>query len=521
LRPILTAAQMREADRATIQEVGLPGMVLMENAGAAVARVIEARFPKAVRIAILCGKGNNGGDGFVVARRLRARGPAVFLIGSRGDVAGDAARHLAALEQSGCVIGEAPDAPQWRRVRNAVIGADLVVDALLGTGLREAPRGIARQVIADMARRQRKPVIAVDIPSGLPSDLVAGPADAIRASVTVTFAALKPALVFEPAAVQAGEVIVADIGIPARLLEAASLFVIEPRDAGQAWGPRPRASHKGTQGQLLVVAGSPGKSGAAVLAATAALRSGAGRVTVATSPGALPRVPARRPELMAAALPVARSGGLSSRGIARALALTRSCQAVVLGPGLGQDKATQAFVEVFVRDCPVPLVIDADGLNALASRREAVRWLAARRAGTVLTPHPGEMGRLTRRSTKQVQSVRLESALALASASGAVVVLKGHQTIVAEPSGRAAVNPTGNPGLAIAGSGDVLAGIVGALLARGNDPWTAATAAVYAHGLAGDQRVAEHGIEGMLAGELADSLPAAIQSVQQTSWEQP
>ncbi len=511
---------MREAERAAIEEIGLPGMVLMESAGAAVARVVEARFPQAVRIAILCGKGNNGGDGFVVARWLGARRPAVFLIGSRDAVSGDAARHLAALERSGCWVAEVRDASAWRRVRSAVIGADLVVDALLGTGLREAPRGLPKLVIADLARRHRKPVIALDVPSGLPSDLGTSPAGAVRASLTVTFAALKPALVFEPAAVHAGQVIVADIGIPAALLEAATLFVIEARDAAVAWGPRSRGSHKGTQGHVLVVAGSPGKSGAAVLAGTAALRSGAGLVTVATSRAALPRVPARRSELMGAPLPVGKSGGLSARGVERALELARSCEAVVLGPGLGQEKSTRAFIEVFVRECPVPLVIDADGLNALASHAEtASRWLATRRAGTVLTPHPREMGRLTRQSTKQVLSARLEIALELASASGAVVVLKGHQTIVAEPSGRAALNPTGNPGLAIAGSGDVLAGIVGALLGRGCDPWTAATAAVYVHGLAGDLRAKDRGVEGILAGEIADSLPAAIRSVQQASGE--
>ncbi len=511
---------MREADRATIEDVGLPGMLLMESAGAAVARVIEERFPQAVRVAIVCGKGNNGGDGFVVARRLLERRPAVFLIASRAEVAGDAALHLAALERCGCPIAEVPDATAWRRVRSAVIGADLVVDALFGTGLREAPRGLPRQVIAELARRQRKPVIAVDIPSGVAADTVALPASAVRASITVTFGALKPALVFEPAAVHAGQVLVADIGIPAALLQTAMLFVIEARDAAAAWGGRSRSSHKGTQGHVLVVSGSSGKSGAAVLAGTGALRAGAGLATLATSAAALPRVAARRPELMAEALPVTKAGGLSARGVERALQLARVREAVVLGPGLGQDQATRAFIEAFVRECPVPLVIDADGLNALASRPGGPeRWLKGRGAGTVLTPHPGEMGRLIRKSTKQVLSARLEAALQLASASGAVVVLKGHQTLVAEPSGRAAVNPTGNPGLATAGSGDVLAGVVGALLARGRGPWTAATAAVYVHGLAGDQLAKRRGVEGILAGEIADSLPAAIRAVQQASAE--
>ncbi len=520
MKPVLTAAQMREADRAASAELGLPGMLLMENAGAAVARVIEERFPKAARVAVVCGKGNNGGDGFVVARRLLERRPAVFLIGSRAEVVSDAALHLAALERCGCSIVEVADAAAWRRVRNAVIGADLVVDALFGTGLRETPRGLPRQVIAALGRRQRKPVIALDVPSGILSDSVSTPVCAVRASITVTFGALKPALVFEPAAAYAGQVLVADIGIPAVLMQATKLFVSEARDAAAAWGARSRGSHKGTQGHVLVVAGSAGKSGAAVLAGSGALRAGAGLATVATAASALPRVAARRPELMAEALPVSKAGGLSSRGVARALELARVRDAVILGPGLGQDAATRAFIEAFAAECPVPLVIDADGLNALASRRDAAtRLLKTRRASTVLTPHPGEMGRLARRSTKQVQSARLETALGLASASGAVVVLKGYQSIVAEPSGRAAMNPTGNPGLATAGSGDVLAGVVGALLARGCGAWTAATAAVYVHGLGGDQLAVGRGVEGILAGEIAEALPGAIRAVQQASSE--
>jgi len=310
-----------------------------------------------------------------------------------------------------------------------------------------------------------------------------------------------------------GEVSVADIGIPASLLDEEGqtrLWLLEVKDAARAYPSRKPDAHKGTFGHVLIVAGSVGKSGAAILAACGALRAGAGLVTVATPEPALPLVAAGRPELMTEPLPVGGSGGLGPEALARALALAKGKDAVVIGPGLGQEASTRDVVRGFVAACPAPLVIDADGLNALGSSSGT---LSKRTAPTVVTPHPGEMARLISADAADVQRRRLEVARDFAAASRSVVVLKGHRTVVAEAGGRAAVNPTGNPGMATGGTGDVLSGVMGALLARGLDPWVAATAAVYVHGLAGDVAAERLGQESLLAGDVIEALPQAIRSL--------
>jgi ADP-dependent NAD(P)H-hydrate dehydratase / NAD(P)H-hydrate epimerase len=509
--PVLTAAEMREADRRTIEEVGLPGAVLMENAGAAVAAVVDRRFPGARRPLILCGKGNNGGDGFVIARRLLPRDPITILLGQRSEVRGDARVHLGVLERSGGVVQEVIDASAWGTVLSQATASEVVVDALLGTGLRQQPSGLAAQAIADLgtwASGRGTPVVAVDIPSGLPSDSGEVPWPTVDATVTVTFAAPKYGHVLPPACDRVGELVVVDIGIPAAVLRP-QLWLLEAADLRTVYPPRPAAAHKGTFGHVLVVAGSVGKSGAAVLAASAALRAGAGLVTVAIAEPALPLVAQARAELMTEPLPVSASGALDREAVTRALALAKERDAVVLGPGLGQQASTQEFVREFVRRCPAPLVVDADGLNALAGTKGQVERLR-REAHTVLTPHPGEMARLSGSGTAEVQRRRLEAARALALETGSVVVLKGQRTIVAAADGRAAVNPTGNPGLATGGTGDVLAGIVGALLARGTEPWPAACAAVFLQGAAGDRARDRHGEESMLAGDVVDALAEVL-----------
>src|SRR5438552_3590565 len=416
--PVVTAAEMRAADRRTIEEIGLPGAVLMENAGAAVAREICARFPRARRPVVLCGKGNNGGDGFVVARHLRERQPSVLLLGPRAEVRGDARIHLGAYERSGGTVREVADEAAWVAARPEVLGADLLVDALLGTGLSQEPAGLVGQAIRDVAARpepDRSPLVAVDIPSGLSSD--------------------------------SGET---------------------------PW------------------------------------------TTLAAPAPALPMVAAARAEAMTEPLPVDASGVLDAGAVTRALALAKDRDAVVLGPGLGQEAGTRAFVRELVRRCPGPLLVDADGLNALApSAREKGASDALRRsAPTVVTPHPGEMARLVSSSASEVQRRRLETARALAMETGAVVLLKGQRTIVARADGRAAVNPTGNPGMATGGTGDVLSGVIGALLARGCDAWTASTAGAYLHGLAGDEAAARLGQESMMAGDVVSHLPRAFRALE-------
>ncbi len=515
--PVLTSEEMRRADRRTIEEIGLSGPVLMENAGAAVTALVEARFPAARRVVILCGRGNNGGDGFVVARRLGARAQ-VVLLGTRDRVKGDAALHLGVLLRSGGSLVELADEAAWEAFAPRLAEADLLVDAVLGTGLDAAPSGVPALAIAALAGRHQAgvPVVAVDLPSGVPSD--GGWADwpTARATLTVTFAAPKRGHVLPPACDAVGELVVADIGIPAAVVAAQepSLFLLEDRDVAEAFAPRRPGAHKGDFGHLLVVAGSVGKTGAAVLAATGALRSGAGLVTVATPAPCLPLVAGSRPELMTEPLPETGSGSLSEAGLERLLELAGARDAVVIGPGVGQDRGTRALVQAFVRACPVPIVVDADGLNALAPApglRGALEVLR-REAPTVLTPHPGEMARLTGRRTSEVQARRPETAAALARETGAIVALKGERTLVAEPDGRSAVTATGNPGLATGGTGDVLSGVVGALLAR-HGALLAATAGVLVHGRAGDLAARRYGEHGMAAGDVVEALPEAIESV--------
>lgn len=511
--PVLTGEQMRAADRFTIGDVGLPGAVLMENAGAAVAALIEARWPRA-RPWILCGKGNNGGDGLVVARRLLGREPRVLLFGRQEDVGGDARLHLDAYLRSGGTLENCLAEADWDRVRSALTRADLIVDALLGAGLRAAPSGLPGRVIADLAALAwRPPIVAVDLPSGLASDSGAISWPTVRADVTVTFAAPKYGAVLPPACDAVGELHVADIGIPRAVCEmGVTLWLLEAGDAARAFTPRAPGAHKGSFGHVLLLAGSAGKTGAAALAAAAALRSGAGLVTVATPADALPSLVSQaRPEVMTAALP---GTGWSREALAPALELAATRQAVVLGPGIGTEPGAAEFVQGFVARCPVPLIIDAGGVTGLAAAGDGARaLLRGRTAPTVLTPHPGEMGQLTRRSSAEVQARRLELAREVAGQSGACTVLKGQRTLVAQPDGRTAVNPTGNAGLATAGTGDVLAGLVGALLARGLPAWDAATAAVYLHGLAGDHAAARLGQDALVAGDLLDELPSALRAL--------
>jgi NAD(P)H-hydrate epimerase len=517
MRPVLTAAQMRDADRRTIEEIGLGAAVLMENAGSAVARAIRARYPAARRPIVLCGKGNNGGDGFVIARRLLDLAPSVFLVGARADVRGEARLHMGALERSGGSLVEVTGEPAWAELRKAAATADVAVDALLGTGLHQAPSGAVAQAIAvlrDLRRERGIPVVAVDIPSGVPSDGGEVGWDAVEADLTVTFAAPKYGHVLPPACDLIGTLVVTDIGIaPAVIAQTApSLWLAQEDDVAKAYPPREARAHKGTFGHVLVAAGAVGKSGAAILSATGALVSGAGLVTVATPAPALPLVAQGRPEIMTEPLPVTASGALDREASSRAAALAKSRDALVIGPGLGQEPPSRDFVRDLLRAHAGPVVVDADGLNALAASDRVPRATDAlrREAPAIVTPHPGEMARLAGASTAEVQRRRLETARAFAVETGAVVVLKGQRTIVARPDGAACVNPTGNPGMATGGTGDVLSGILGALLARGLDGWTAAVAGVYLHGAAGDDAARRRGEESLVASDLLDSIPEVL-----------
>jgi NAD(P)H-hydrate epimerase len=430
-------------------------------------------------------------------------------------VQGDARVNLDALQRAGESVTEAAEAdgPAFGRLRAELGAADVVVDALLGTGVRGAATGsIAAAIEAvNAAAAAGRPVCALDLPSGLPSDgeVPAGPV--VRARVTVTFGLPKLGLVLPAGAAHAGRVEIADLGIPREWLgEGIPTALLEAADARAALPLRSTDAHKGSYGHLLVVAGSVGRTGAAVLACLGALRVGTGLVTCATPASQQPVVAAQLPEPMTEPLPETAARTLSAKAVERVVELLSRMDAVALGPGVGLDPETRAAVRTLVRDAERPMVVDADALTALAGRPGLCREAPAPR---LLTPHPGEAARLLGCSIAEVQKDRIASARRLAAESGAVVALKGAGTVVASPDGRAMLNPTGNPGMATGGTGDVLTGVAGGLLAQGVAPAAALSAAVYLHGLAGDLVAEARGEAGLVAGDVADAIPAAIRRV--------
>lgn len=501
---ILNSEQMRNIDRRTTERFGVPSIVLMENAAIAVVDAIFEHFAASSRIALLCGTGSNGGDGFAVARHLENRGvvPVIVIVGERSSIAGDARTNLDICERLGLPIYEIRDADGVSTALAHAADADLVVDAIFGTGLNRPPSGIQASVIRDLAEL-RIPILAVDLPSGANASSPQPFDPCIQAEVTVTFAAPKVCHVFEPASRYCGEVIVADISIPDAAIddENVSLSLITPRDLQPNVPPRIASTHKGTYGHVGIIAGSPGRSGAAVLAARGAIRSGAGLVTVMTDPDTAKLVHAGSIESMT----------FSSADLH---AFLDRKSAVVIGPGLPDGDAAYRDTRSIAASIGLPLVIDASALNAFASRPKD---LNPSRLPRVITPHPGELARILESDTESINGDRIGAARAAARECDCVVVLKGHQTLVADPDGHVFVNPTGNPGMASGGTGDVLAGMIGALLARELDPLDAACTAVYLHGLAGDILKDEIGDTGLAAMDLAERIPLAIRRLVETT----
>jgi len=512
--PIFTAAEMRALDARAIRDLGIPGPRLMDAAGSGAAALI-ARWHAPIRrksVVVVCGKGNNGGDGFVVARRLRARGAAVrvLLLGRRADVRGDAANALARWRGR---IEEITTAREIDGLARALDGAAVVVDALLGTGLTGPARDpVARAIEAiDRAGQAGTPVIALDLPSGVGSDHGALLGATVRAARTVTFVGLKRSLLLYPAAAYAGRVEIVDIGVPAEAVrQGIATWRLEPADARPLFPARAGDAHKGRFGHLLVVAGSLGKTGAAALAGRAALRAGVGLCTIAAPDSQQPIIAAQVPEYMTESLPETSARSLSLATRDQVLALARGMDAVALGPGLSLDPETQELARTLIRELERPMVVDADALSALAGHLDLLRHAAGPRA---LTPHPGEMARMMGISIEQVQADRIEIARGFARDHRVALALKGAGTVIAGPDGHVAINPTGNPGMAKGGSGDVLTGIVGALLARDIDAVTALRGGCYLHGLAGDVAVRDRGEYAMIASDLIESLPAALREL--------
>ncbi len=502
---LLTAAQMREADRRTIEEVGLPGVVLMENAGAAALTLLQQRLPDWRRqtVLVLAGTGNNGGDGFVVARRLLQEGGrvSVFVLGACDQLRGDAQTHFRAFENSGGLVREMTIGEDWQRIGSLIGHAGVVVDAVFGTGLTRPVTGEIATLFAKI-NRSDKPLLAIDIPSGVSADSGQILGVALQARWTVTFGAEKIGHRSYPGAAVCGEVVTAPIGIPNHLIERPEHTVARNLLADLTFPPRPADGHKGTFGHLLVWAGSVGKEGAAVLTALGALRSGPGLVTVATPEPARLGVASKLTEAMTLALSGREEG---------VLAAVEQLQpdALAIGPGLGEAEWLGEGIAAVLRACDCPAVLDADALNGLAKTGHLLATLSqGRQAPLVLTPHPGEFARLLSGavSAAAVQMDRLGYAVQVAQEWQLWLVLKGAGTVIAAPDGRAWINETGNSGLAAGGSGDLLTGVIAGLLAQGWPVEAAVRAGVWLHGRAADLVAEVGGEAGLLATDLLPQL---------------
>jgi ADP-dependent NAD(P)H-hydrate dehydratase / NAD(P)H-hydrate epimerase len=508
---VLNSSQMREADKRTIEDIGIPSLVLMENAGRQAVAAMEAMYTDLLdrRVGVLCGRGNNGGDGFVVARTLVQRGVdvAVFLLGGVADVRGDARANLEILGRLGVTVVEISDSQAWELHFSEVSDCTLIVDAIFGTGLKSPVSGLIESVIADV-NASGIPVVAIDLPSGLSADSPKPIGPSIEATLTVTLAAPKLPLVLPPGETHAGDIVIADIGIPVEVIEAVEgprVDLLTRTTMREIVSPRAPDSHKGDYGRVLIVAGSRGKSGAAHLAAVGALRSGAGLVTVATPASIQPVVAAMGAEYMTEAL-LDGEDGLSLENVDRLMEMARDV--VAIGPGLGPARGTRDCIRQLVDRATAPLVIDADGLNAFSGQPDGLSGRDGR--DVIITPHPGEMARLVGMSTDEVQASRLEIARNFASAHHVYVVLKGHRTIIATPDEKVFINPTGNPGMATGGTGDVLTGMIAAWLAQLLDAEAACKIAVYLHGMAGDLAEADEGEVSMTAADLAAHIGDAV-----------
>lgn len=509
---ILNAAQMRDADRHTIEEIGISSLVLMENAGRQVVAAIEAAFESRLdgRVAVLCGRGNNGGDGFVVARTLLQRGieTAVFVIGAVADVRGDARINLDILGRLGVTVVEVNDEQAWELHFSEIVRCSLIVDAIFGTGLRSPVAGMLETVIADI-NASDIPIVSVDLPSGMSADTPHLIGDCIDASLTVTLAAPKLPLVLPPGEAYAGDVVIADIGIPHEVIESvdgAHVDLLTPEQLRSAIAPRAADSHKGDFGRLTLAAGSLGKTGAAYLAAMGALRSGAGLVTVATPASCLPIVASMSPTFMTVDLPDDGSGMVIAAAVDRLLEQTHDV--IACGPGLGRSPNVAEFVRALLDRATCPIVLDADAITVLAD--DPGRLTGSEERHVIITPHPGEMARLIGASVSDVQNNRLEVATDFATTHRVHVVLKGHRTVIATPEGHVFINPTGNPGMATGGTGDVLTGMIAAWLAQLLDAEAACRIAVFLHGAAGDLAEAREGQVSMTASDLLDHLGEAL-----------
>ncbi len=516
---IVTSEEMREMDRLTIESFGIPGIVLMENAGRATAQVLlrEVSDLKNKKVGVMAGKGNNGGDGFVIARCLAENGVSVgaYLLTQKGKVKGDAAHNLQLIEKMNIPFKEIPDSSTFASCLPDLAHYDLWVDAILGTGLQSDVQGFFREVI-DFLNSTESPVFAVDIPSGLNTDTGTVCGICIKATTTVTFGLPKIGQVIYPGIEFVGNLAVADIGIPRVVIDqiAPKHKILLAEDVASSMKHRLPEMHKGGAGHLLVVGGSPGKTGAAAMTGLAAMRTGSGLVTLGISKSLNDIMEIQLTEIMTAPLPEIEQKVLGISAHEKIVSLLEGKKALAIGPGLGTASETKILVRRLLEDIPIPTVMDADGLNALQGHLDLLKKV---KAPLILTPHPGEMGRLLGMSAAEVQKRRISIARDFASEYQVYLVLKGARTIIAEPGGEIIVNPTGNPGMASGGTGDVLTGMIAGFLAQGYPVLDAILSAVYIHGASGDCLAKTKGPIGYLAGDIIDIIPEQMKRLSESS----
>jgi hydroxyethylthiazole kinase-like uncharacterized protein yjeF len=511
---IVTAAEMREIDRATSQRFGVPSLSLMENAGTAVAEFVLSQYPSAERIGVICGKGNNGGDGFVAARKLKAAGKEVrvVLLAEPADLRGDAAEMFAKLPVAPVIVRSSEELKQEKA--RTVFESEVLLDAILGTGFKPPVSGLYAEAIR-LLNASSAPVVAVDIPSGADADVMGEQTGAVaRADAVVTFTAPRPAHIF--GRLTDGPTLIAPIGSPDEaIVSSLQLNLITAREIAPLIGSRPLAANKGTFGHVLVIGGSVGKAGSVAMAGMAALRTGAGLSTVATPKSVLATVAGFHPEVMTEPLDETDAGSISTRASGAVDALIKGKTVLAVGPGISRNPETSEFVRSLVMKCKTPLVLDADGLNAFEGRASE---LNGKGRSLVITPHPGEMARLAASTIAAVQRDRINVARTFAREHELIVVLKGHRTLIGQPDGTVWVNTTGNPGMATGGTGDILTGMVSGLIAQNPEHIVEAViAAAHLHGLAGDVACESMGEHSLVATDLVKALPEAFRRVRDTA----
>ena len=512
---------MREIDRRSIEDLGIPGQDLMERAGSAVAVAVESLLPPdrpEPLVIILAGKGNNGGDALVAGRRLSGKGikTLTFLLAEALALKGDAALNLNRLARDRAPLRELGDDEELSSLRKILPGADLIVDGIFGTGFKGPARGMAAEVIKLVNQttsiNPMIQVIAIDIPSGLDGETGKVEGSAIRADRTVTMGLPKTGMVRGDGLNYCGRIISADIGFPPAVIDEVStdIELITGSELSGLIPPRPRSSHKGDYGHLLILAGSPGMTGAAALSSMAALRAGAGLVTLGIPESLNPILEEKCTEVMTLPLPETATGSLSPDAISPILDFCRKIDVVAIGPGLSRNPGTGELVRELVRSCPVPLIIDADGLNLIAEDLSILRCAAS---GLTLTPHPGEAYRLTGLTREELFADREGIARKFARKNNLILVLKGAGTLIALPEGPLRINLTGNPGLATGGTGDILTGLIAGFMAQGVEAGAAACLGVYVHGAAGDKAAEKVGEISLIASDLLETIPAVLKEL--------